>query len=477
MSAEKQITILSPSDESVVFQRTMHTESELDAALSQAQRAQKTWRKSTLESRKMLCSRFAESLRHHAEAWGQELTSALGRPARYAASEVRTAADRVDAMVAHSDDALARVDLPPKENFERHIERVPLGVVLVVPAWNYPYLIAVNSIVPALLAGNTVVIKHSEQSAFVGDRLLDAFKYCVDDSENVEMKKLGAFIEAGIVQSIHTDHEGVARLIEDERVNALAFTGSTEGGRAVNRAASGRFISVGLELGGKDPAYVRHDADAKNAAVNLADGAFFNSGQSCCGVERIYVHAKVYDEFVSAFVKEAESLVLGDPKENTTTLGPMTKPNGAMLVAEHVTEAIAQGAKSLVKPFSNHQKPNVRFMSPVVLTEVTHEMRVMKEETFGPVACIMKVNDDDEALRLMNDSVYGLTASIWTHDEEKAYELASELNTGTVFTNRCDFLDPDLAWVGVKESGRGCTLSPLGFEAFTRPKSFHFKKA
>jgi acyl-CoA reductase-like NAD-dependent aldehyde dehydrogenase len=306
------------------------------------------------------------------------------------------------------------------------------------------------------------MLKMAQQTPLVAERYAEAFK--------------AAGLPPGVFQFVHIDHEQVARVIHDERIAYVAFTGSVGGGHAVQRAASERFIASGLELGGKDPAYVRADAELQPTIESLVDGAFFNAGQSCCAIERIYVHRDVYDDFVEAFVQLTEQYRLGSPLDLETTLGPMVRSDAADNVRSQVDQAIAMGAKALID-VSRFPKarPNTPYVAPQVLTNVDHRMRIMTEETFGPAVGIMRVEDDSEAVRLMNDSRYGLTASVWTRDVDAALRIGGQIETGTWFMNRCDYLDPALVWTGVKDSGRGCTLSRLGLESFTRPKSFHLR--
>jgi acyl-CoA reductase-like NAD-dependent aldehyde dehydrogenase len=346
--------------------------------------------------------------------------------------------------------------------FRRFIRREPLGVVFVVAPWNYPYLTAVNAVVPALLAGNAVILKHSEQTPLCAERFAEAFA--------------AADLPRGVFQALHLDHAAVAGMIGSPEVDFVAFTGSVEGGHAVQRAAADRFIGAGLELGGKDPAYVRADAPFAHTVESLVDGAFFNAGQSCCGIERIYVQRPLHDRFVEAYVAQVKAYRLGDPRDPATTLGPLARARAADFVRAQTEEAIAMGARALVdaRGFDAHA-PGTAYLAPQVLVDVHHGMRAMSEESFGPVVAIMPVADDAEAAVRMNDSRYGLTASIWTADEEAALAIGDEIETGTWFMNRCDYLDPALAWTGVKDSGRGVTLSRLGYEALTRPKSFHLK--
>jgi acyl-CoA reductase-like NAD-dependent aldehyde dehydrogenase len=349
----------------------------------------------------------------------------------------------------------------PIDGFTRFVRREPLGVVLTLAPWNYPYLCAVNAIIPAMAAGNTVVLKHSAQTPLCAERLQQAAD--------------AAGLPAGVFQTLHCSHDSVASMVADPRVDYVAFTGSVDGGVAVSRAGAGRFIAMGMELGGKDPAYVRADAKLDHAAPNLVEGAFFNSGQSCCGIERIYVHEAVFDNFVERYVAGVSAYTLGDPLLASSDLGPMVRASAADHVRGQTAQALAAGAKALISKSNFASADEAAYLAPQVLVDVDHSMAIMREESFGPVIGIMKVSGDAEALRLMNDSRYGLTASVWTQDQNAGMALASELETGTVFMNRCDYLDPHLAWVGVKDSGRGCTLSSIGYENLTRPKSFHLR--
>jgi acyl-CoA reductase-like NAD-dependent aldehyde dehydrogenase len=315
-------------------------------------------------------------------------------------------------------------------------------------------------VVPALLAGNSVILKMAAQTPLVAERYAEAFK--------------AVGLPPGVFQFLHMDHAQVARTIADPRIAFVAFTGSVPGGQAVQKAAAARFIGTGLELGGKDPAYVRPDADLNFAVENLVDGAYFNSGQSCCGIERIYVHKKLFKPFVDGFVQLTRQYRLGNPLEKETNLGPLVRTEAAENVRAQIKQAVKKGAKALLRL---KDAPKTPYLPPEVLIDVDHRMAVMTEESFGPIVGIQAVKDDDEAIGLMNDSRYGLTASIWTKDAEAALRIGERVDTGTWFMNRCDYLDPALAWTGVKDSGRGCTLSRLGLEAFTRPKSFHLRLA
>ncbi len=457
--------VISPVDGSVYLERAFADGSAIERALAQAASAQADWKRIPVTERAALCRRAVQYLLDHADEIAEELTRQMGRPIRYTPMEIRGGLrERAGYMIEAAGGALADVPAPEKEGFQRFIRREPLGTVLVLAPWNYPYLTSVNAVIPALMAGNTVILKHAQQTPLCAERYAEAFRY--------------AGLPAGVFQYLHLTHEQVAAVIGDHRIAHVAFTGSVGGGHAVQAALSRRFIAAGLELGGKDPAYVRADADLVFSVENLVDGAFFNSGQSCCGIERIYVHASLYDRFVEGFAELTNTYRLGDPLDPETTLGPMVRTAAAELVRVHIREALDRGARALIDParFPAHRE-GTPYLAPQVLVDVDHSMLVMREETFGPVVGIMPVKDDEEALRMMNDSRYGLTASIWSADTEAAIELGDRLQTGTCFLNRCDYLDPALAWTGVKDSGRGCTLSMLGYEALTRPKSFHLRTA
>jgi acyl-CoA reductase-like NAD-dependent aldehyde dehydrogenase len=375
---------------------------------------------------------------------------------------VKGTLERARHMIAIAADSLADVDPGPKPGFRRFVRREPLGVVFTVAAWNYPYLISVNSVVPALMAGNAVILKHSAQTPLCAER----FEACLRE----------AGLPQGLFRALHLSHDHTTRLIGDPRVDFVAFTGSVDGGHAVQRAAASRFIGTGLELGGCDPAYVREDANLAHAVENLVDGAFFNSGQSCCGIQRIYVHRRRYDDFVAGAIELTRKYVLGNPTDPATTLGPVVRTAAADHIRAQLDASIAAGAKpALAEREFPASRPGTPYLAPQILTGVDHSMPVMGEEVFGPVCGIMPVAGDDEAVRLMNDSAFGLTAAVWTQDADAALAIGSQVATGTFFMNRCDYLDPALAWVGVKDSGRGCTLSRVGYEHLTRPKSFHLR--
>jgi acyl-CoA reductase-like NAD-dependent aldehyde dehydrogenase len=456
--AKVQRTI-TPVDGTVYVERGLASNPAIDRALFMAVKAQKAWKQVPIGERAAICRGMAEWCVARAGELATELSWQMGRPVLQSPGELKRGFhERAQYMCSIAEETLGDMTIPEKAGFRRFIRREPLGVVLVVAPWNYPWLTSVNAVVPALLAGNSVILKMAAQTPLVAERYAEAFK--------------AAGLPEGVFQFLHLDHAQVARVIADSRISFVAFTGSVPGGQAVQRAAAARFIGTGLELGGKDPAYVRVDADLGFAIENLVDGAYFNSGQSCCGIERIYVQKPLYKSFVDGFVELTRQYRLGNPLDKETTLGPLVRTQAADDVRAQIRQAVKKGAKALLQL---KDKPRSPYLPPEVLVNVDHRMDVMVEESFGPVVGIQAVKDDEEAIALMNDSHYGLTASIWTRDEDAALRIGERVETGTWFMNRCDYLDPALAWTGVKDSGRGCTLSRLGLETFTRPKSFHLR--
>jgi len=453
---------ISPVDGRIYVERPLETASGIDRALEAAAQAQRAWGALPLASRCDVLSRAVDAFVAKARDIAAEITWQMGRPLRDSPGEVRGFEERSRYMLGAAPEALAAVIPGEKSGFRRQIKRVPLGVVVVVAPWNYPYLTAVNAVLPALIAGNAVVLKHSHQTPLCAERFMEAFA--------------SAGVPAGVFQYLHLSHADTARLMGDSRVSSVCFTGSVSGGHAVVAATAAGFATSGLELGGKDPAYVRADADLKQAIETLTDGAFYNAGQSCCGIKRIYVAAPRYDEFVAGVVELTHKYRLGSPLDPDTSLGPVVRTAAADAVREQVRDALKRGARQLVDEsrFAANA-PGTPYLAPQVLVDVDHSMSIMREETFGPAVGIMKVASDEEAVRLMNDSEFGLTAAIFSADAARAEVLGDALETGTVFLNRCDYLDPALAWTGVKNSGRGCTLSRIGFEQLTRPKSYHFR--
>lgn len=452
----------SPIDNSLYVERPFASQNEIDQVLNKAVSAQHLWRQASVDERAEYCLAAVDALVGNKEAIALEICWQMGRPIRYAQGEISGFEERARYMIAQAQSALAPIELPEKAGFIRYIKREPLGVALVIAPWNYPLLTAVNAIIPAIMSGNVVILKHSAQTPLVAERFAEAFKK--------------ACLPEGVFQFLHLTHSDTERLMQSPKINSIAFTGSVAGGELVERVVAGRFLPVGLELGGKDPAYIRADADLNHAVETAIDGAFFNSGQSCCGIERIYVHQDIYEDFVRKAVHLVSQYSLGRSDDPETTLGPLVRASSADFVRGQIKEALEQGAVAHINSQEfKMDKPGSAYMAPQVLTQVTHNMRIMNEETFGPVVGIMSVQSDEEAIALMNDSAYGLTAAVFTQDIEKGVSIGEQIQTGTFFINRCDYLDPALAWTGVKNSGRGCTLSSIGYESMTRPKSFHIK--
>jgi acyl-CoA reductase-like NAD-dependent aldehyde dehydrogenase len=458
----KELVTLSPIDGSELLRRPYVSAADAQAMLARARTAQAAWRSTPVAERARLLSKGVDAFVAMKAQIAEELTRQMGRPLRYTPGEVGGFEARARHMIAIAESALRDVRPEPVAGFTRFIRREPLGVVLVVAPWNYPLLTAVNAVVPALMAGNAVLLKPSAQTPLTGERIVEALA--------------GAGLPAGLLQCVHTDHAGTQALIGSPQVDGVCFTGSVAGGVAVEQAAAGRFIHVGLELGGNDPAYVRADANLDAAVETLVDGAFFNSGQSCCGIQRIYVQRGLYAEFVGKAVALTRQYVLGNPLAPEVTLGPVVRASAADAVRAVIADAVAKGARRLIdsREFALDREGSA-YVAPQILVDVDHGMKVMNDECFGPVVGIMSVESDDEAVALMNDSPYGLTACVFTQDEAAALAIGDRLQTGTVFMNRCDYLDPALAWTGVKNTGRGATLSSVGYEHLTRPKSFHLK--
>ncbi|WEX76381.1 aldehyde dehydrogenase family protein [Sinorhizobium numidicum] len=431
-------------------------------AVSHARLAQKSWAKRPVEERVKLVLAGVARLNEMADEVVPELAWQMGRPVRYG-GEFKGFNERSNYVASIAADALKPLVIEESERFERRIEREPHGVVFVIAPWNYPYMTAINTVAPALMAGNTVIIKHASQTILVGERMVRAF--------------VEAGVPADVFQNLFLDHETTAALIAAKSFDFINFTGSVEGGRSIERAAAGTFTGLGLELGGKDPGYVMGDADLDAAVDTLMDGATYNSGQCCCGIERIYVHESLYDAFVEKSVAWVSNYKLGNPLDPETTLGPMANKRFAATVRHQIADAVSKGAKALIDPKLFPEDDGGAYLAPQILVDVDHSMEFMREETFGPAVGIMKVRNDSEAIDLMNDCQYGLTVSLWTKDAERAARIGRDLETGTVFMNRADYLDPALCWTGVKETGRGGSLSILGFHNLTRPKSYHLKKA
>jgi acyl-CoA reductase-like NAD-dependent aldehyde dehydrogenase len=455
----KTLKCISPIDGSVFAERPVLSGDEATEVVALAKAAQSDWAARPLAERIALVRAGVAAIGEQTDEIVPELAHMMGRPVRYG-GEFGGFNERASHMADIAEDALAPMVVEDGDDFARRIEREPHGVVLVIAPWNYPYMTAINTVAPALISGNAVVLKHSTQTLLVGERMVAAFT--------------AAGIPAEVFQNVFLDHETTSALIAAKSFGFVNFTGSVGGGRSMEIAAAGTFTGVGLELGGKDPGYVMEDADLNAAVDTLIDGAMFNSGQCCCGIERIYVHDSLFYAFVEKAVAIVSAYKLGNPLDSETTLGPMANVRFASEVRAQLDEAVAMGAKTHIATFA--EDDGGAYLSPQILTDVTHDMRVMRDESFGPVVGIMKVSSDEEAIALMNDSEFGLTASLWTQDPKRAADIGRQIETGTVFMNRADYLDPGLCWTGCKNTGRGGALSVIGYHNLTRPKSYHLKK-
>ena len=455
----KSVDLISPIDGSVYLSRNALSREEAYAAAERARTAQPAWAARPLQERIDLVLKARDIIGSQTERMATELAHQMGRPVRYG-GEFGGFSERVSYMAEVAAESLAPMVIEDSEAFTRMIKHIPWGTVLVVAPWNYPYMTAINTIAPALIAGNTVILKHAQQTLQVGEHLAEAFH------------KAG--VPQDVFQNVVLDHDSTSALIAERRIDFVNFTGSVGGGQAMERAAAGTFIPVSTELGGKDPGYVRADADLEKAVDTLMDGAMYNAGQCCCGIERIYVHESLYDAFVEKAVAWVNAQKLGNPLDGETTLGPMANVRFAREVRAQIEEALADGAVAHIEKMPADD--GGAYLTPQILTSVTHDMRVMRDESFGPVVGIMPVKNDEEAIALMNDCRFGLTASIWTSDSAAAEAIGDRIETGTVFMNRCDYLDPALCWTGCKDTGRGAGLSKLAYQALTRPKSYHLRK-
>ena len=453
---------ITPIDNSILVERKFASPQEIDSTLNTSKKIFVEWSTTALTQRKEILTKFVDIFLNNSAEIEEELCRQMGRPISQCNGEMKGFEERARYMIEKSEEALENIVSKKNNEFDNFISKDPLGTIFIVAPWNYPYNTSVNSIVPSLLSGNSVILKHSSQTPLCAEQLFNAAKL--------------SGLPEGVFQFLHLDHASTSKIISDQRIDHVLFTGSVSGGRQVKKAIGERFINAGLELGGKDPAYVRKDCNIQHAIENLTDGSFFNSGQSCCGIERIYVDAEVYDEFVEGVKNVTEKYILDNPLNKHTNLGPVVKLSAAQRIRTQIKEAIDSGAQDIIRKENfKISEDNNCYVSPSVLVNVDHSMKFMMEETFGPSVGIMKVKNENEAAELMNDSPYGLTACIWTSDKEFAQSFGPRINTGTFFMNRCDYLDPGLAWTGVKNTGTGVTLSVLGFDHVTRVKSYHYR--
>ena len=434
---------------------------EAGVVLDRARAAARAWREVPVTERIALCEKAIVAMEARAKELATDITAMMGKPLGQALGEVKGMAGRARYMMSIAEAALADIAVPPMAGFERRIVKEPLGVVFNLPAWNYPLLTAVNAVIPAVVAGNAVIVKHSPRTPLSGEHFSRAFR--------------DAGAPVGLVQHLHCDHPTSERIVGDPRIDHVVFTGSVFGGHRMQESASRRFLQPCLELGGNDPSYVAGDADLEKTAESLVDGAIYNAGQSCCAVERVYVHRSVYQEIVARCEPLVRAYVMGDPMDDKTTLGPIAQANHVAELEGLVADARDRGARVVAGGKRASAGGRGRFFEATLVADGAQTMKLFQGESFGPILPLCPVDSDEQALAFMNDSRLGLTASIWTRDRDRAAKMARALEAGTVFMNRCDYLDPALPWVGVKDSGRGVSLSALGYDALTRPKSVHFR--
>ena len=452
------LKILNPANGEVAGTLPADDAASVRAKYERARSSQPEWGRVRLKSRLEMVARFRERVVAETERLAQVLTLEVGKPIRQSRNELKGLLPRLDFFMEHAPSVLAARKVHQEQGLEERISHEPLGVVANVSAWNYPWFVGSNVFIPALLAGNTVLYKPSEFASLTG-------------TEIARLLYASGVPQDAFIPVIGGGEVGAA--LVEQPVDGVFFTGSVATGKRIAEAAGKRMVKLQLELGGKDPIYVCEDVDVKAAAAALADGAFYNTGQSCCSVERIYVHESIHDAFVEAFVGEVRGFRRGDPTDEATYIGPLTRAAQLDVLEAQVKDAVGKGAKLLTG--GARVKAPGNWFEPAVLIDVSHEMSVMRDESFGPVIGIMRARDDAEAVRFMNDTRYGLTAGVYTHDRDRAENILSQLHAGSVYWNCCDRVSPRLPWSGVGESGIGLTLSTYGIETFTRPKAWHLK--
>jgi acyl-CoA reductase-like NAD-dependent aldehyde dehydrogenase len=453
------LKVINPYSQEVCHEVACDRAEERERKVRRAADAFADWRHVPLEERLAVIRQGLDYFERHRETIAAEITTQMGKPIREARGEFDGFFERAGHMLAVAPEVLAPEDLPPEPGLHRSIRHEPLGVVFDIAAWNYPLLIAVNVLVPALAAGNTVLLKHSARTPLCGQHFERAFAH-----------------RPGLVAHLVLDHDDTAAVIQDPRVDHVVFTGSVAGGRQIQNAVGGRFIGAGLELGGKDPAYVAADADLDFTVPAVVEGGLYNAGQSCCGIERVYVHRDRYEDFLARALDAMTAYRPGDPMDPATTLGPLAERGALDRLEAQVRDAVDRGGR-LLAGGRRLDDTLGNFFAPTLLADVPNTAAVMQAESFGPLLPVQPVADDREALARMNDSDYGLTASVWTRSHERAEWMAARLEAGTVYRNRCDYLDPGLPWSGRKDSGRGVSLSRYGFYQLTRTKSLNFRES
>ena len=456
----KSVETINPFSGEVIKSYELEDMELINSKINESRKSFSKWRKLSVVERVALLTEALKYFKIHGDSIAQEITDQVGKPLQQSKNEINGFFERAEYLLSIAESTLKTEILPKKEGLDRRILHEPLGCVLILAAWNYPLMIAVNGVLTALLCGNTVVLKHALATLSIGGHFEKAFG------------RIAGY--EGLVKNIVTDHDTLAEVISESAIDHVVFTGSVRGGHAVYQSVAKRFINCHLELGGKDAAYVAEDCDAVKAAEGLVDGAMYNAGQSCCGIERVYVHEAVYDNFVKKCIELMAEYKLCDPNSDDCDMGPLINAAAAEVMEAQINEAIALGAK-LICGGKRRIISGATFFEPTLIKVVNQSSSLMQEENFGPILGLMKVSDDTRAIELINDSEYGLTSAIFTNNDELAESFANEMNTGTVFQNRCDYLDPALPWTGVKNSGKGSGLSKYGFYGLTRRKSINFR--
>ncbi len=451
--------IINPSTEEIIREIREDTAETLHAKYQLLKESQKEWSVSDISHRVKIIQNFSDSLQNEIESLASILTSEVGKPLQQSRNEISGARTRIKWLTENAEKYLGDEQMTKEQGLEEKISYEPLGVICNISAWNYPWLVGINVFVPALLAGNAVMYKPSEFSLLTG----------------LEIEKL--LKQAGLPENIFQVALGgkeVGELLLKIPFDGYFFTGSYKTGKYIYEKTALKMVPCQLEMGGKDPLYVSDDvADIKQVAAATADGAFYNNGQSCCSVERIYVHESVYDEYIREFVKEVGSWKVGEPTEPGVYFGPLTRKAQINILENQVADAIAKGARLLSGGKRMNRKGN--YFEPTILTDVTHDMQVMKEESFGPIIGIMKVNSDEDAIRLMNDTECGLTSAVYSADKNRAEKILKQINTGSGYWNCCDRVSAALPWSGRKHSGFGVALSHAGLHSFVRPRALHLR--
>lgn len=452
------LTLINPADESSFGKLEEDTAGTVAEKVQRATEAQRKWALTPLEKRLQVLTRFNEALSHERERLARTLTQETGKPITQARNEVSATVERVRYFIDNAARALEPETVVAEGDTRERITHEPLGVVANISAWNYPYFVGTNVFVPALLMGNAVLYKPSEFAVLTGDHIA------------------ALLTQAGLPPDVFTVVSGggaVGEALLSHPLAGVFFTGSYGTGLKVAAAAAPGLMKVQLELGGKDPVYVCEDVDVTKAAASLADGAFYNTGQSCCAVERIYVHHSIAKSFIARFVDTVRSFVVGDPTDESTYIGPLTRAAQLTVLDAQVRDAVAKGAQ--LQCGGTRLTRKGFYFAPTVLTDTTHAMQVMRDESFGPIIGLQSVQGDEEAVALMNDTAYGLTAGVFCGHETRAARILAQVNAGSAYWNCCDRVSPRLPWTGRKHSGMGSTLSMVGIRTFTQPKAWHLR--